>query len=544
MAFLRSQSGFGHIGSRQYGRSYAYGIRKAGVTTFVFAPTIKFTSSTGAILGTVRTDVAKSIVRSIRFTKVKGDCKDGEIVLNDLPTFPLIKYSFIQIKVGSGADGWFFGKLVDVPEPGDKNKDGYKFSLLGMSEILKKLDAETYSYPALTDIGEVIYDLVQQIVEPETEIKFRTALVEQATGKPLAATVTFDKSSLHEIFTKYALATGCDWGVNGNGEFFFQKKDTSVKNVYFAGYRIEKIDIKTDTKNIKNRVVGTRKEITGSGTPGWKVGAISIDVKSQKKYETQEKVVQFPGNASNDDIKTITDAILAELKDPTRTAKFKLYGIKVSDYIDRGYGKLVLPFADYDYEYESLDDPVADFTKTGAGNLARYQDTTEFIDGQSSMRLEWTSAASDYVSTTQELKAKINRLEFYIRQQVAGVKLRVGIGWGAWNTYTKEISVPSAGVNLWVPVIWDLSEYNITKINKLGFQVVGSGSGVVNLDRIHFNIYTAKHENLEHYTQTYSFMPGESSIDIELGPNMSRLEAYLSEIREQGENARSAGQIP
>lgn len=538
----RLQGGWGHFGERQWGRTGDYTIRGV-VTTPGKNPVIKFTSSSGAILGSVRSDVEKTILRRLKFTRLGGDCKDCEIILNKLPSFPLMNYSFVQIKVGNSATGWYFGRVVDSPEPSDQNQDEYKYRVFGLSEELAEISGDSRTFSALTDIGEIIYEIATEIIGVETKIAINDTLINQATSVPIVSTFTLDQTKLKQVLDDFAKMANHDWGVDGDGSFFFLPKEESIKNTYFLGYRPIEANIKTNIKEVRNRIIGTRKELTGAGTPGWKIGSISIDVKSQKKYGTKEKMIQLPGNASNDDIKLLTDAVLLELKEPKKSGKIKIYNIDENDFIERGECKLILPYAKYDREYESFDDPTVSFTKTGGGDLLIEQEETNFIDGQSSMKLSWSNAIGDHVETTQELKAKINSIRLYINQSEADRVIKFGFGWNLWDEYTKEIAIPASAIGVWVPFIWDVSDLGITRINRVGFGIVGSGSGTAYLDRMFINVSEFRHETFDHFKQIYYFSEKERRMDLELGPDLTRLENYMAGLSRLAEESRTAGEI-
>lgn len=541
--FLRMQWGWGHTGERQWGRSYSYTPVEVAVSGDVI-PIIRIYSAGGSLLGIIRTDIARPIVNNIRFTMFRGDCRDFKITLNKIPNFPLLRRSYISITVPGSPFDWYYGRISTAPEEGDDNEDRFEYTGIGLIGDLDKITDDGRTFSALTDIGEAVEEIAYDIIEPETVIGINSTKINTSTGVPFSGDFTIDKSSIKKTLEDFADMTGHDVGVDGDGEFFFLPKSTTANRVMVAGWELHKVNLDVDETTIRNRIVGTRTTELGAGGTGWAIGAIGIDLASQRKWGTIEDIVQAPGEMSDADLQTLVDALVERLKDPAQVARGVTYFIRNSaDYIQRGNTNIILPYRSYDVEYDTLDDPTTTFTKVGAGDLAISEDSTNNVDGDVAMLLSWTSAINDYAYTINELKGNIKKMRFYYRPSRSGTFIRVGVGWGLWNEYTNDIPIPAAAVGEMVPFEWDLEAEGIMQINRAGFQVLDADSGYITIDRITFEFDGSRHLLLENVKQVYNIEPYEKRIDLEFGQVTERFSNYVDKIFAQLKEGKISGEI-
>ena len=541
---VRSQWGFGHWNHRQWNKSEPYRSRIIRPSQGSSVPIVSITSSSGGLVGTIRSDVPNTPIRKVEFTMYCGDCRDFRITLNKAPSFPVLPFSFVTVNIANSSSNWYYGKILRIQENGDGSEEEFVISGTGLSADLDTIDGDDFSFASLSDVGEAVDEIVGTRVASELSIAYNPLKINTATGIPFAGNITLGSAKLSKVFEAFAMQTNHDWGVDVAGDFFFLPKSQNVTKVYFAGHSIHELKVESDPAWVRNRIIGERTTVKGSGGTGWIRGAASNDVKSQRKYGTVEMTVRFPGSCSDSDLQLVCDTVLEQRKEPRMSVKGKTYFVRDQlDYVSRGYSKYILPYKAYDIEYESCDDPTADFTKYGSGDLTISEDGNNFVDGQNSMLLEWTSAVNDRAEVVSTLKGTFQKLRFYMRGSTSGVVARVGIGNGVWNEYTKDIAVPVEGVSQFVPFTWDLSALGIRKIDRLAIQIISASGGSLNIDRIHFDIKGFRHITTENTEQRYTFSPDENSIEMTGGPLPYRLEGYLAALFAQTQDAKFSGEI-
>lgn len=540
--YLRSQAGFGHLGARQFGRAYPYEFPPI-VPPRDSSPVIVLTSSSGAFLGTIRSDVGRPIIREIQFTRIRGSCVDCQITLNEPPSFGIVARSYVSVEVPGTNFGWYLGEILETPDLSNENQDSFVYKGIGLFQALDKLTADGRSFSALTDVGDAVWEIANEIVSAETRIGVLAQNINRETGVPFASTYAPDKSSIKKVLEDLATMTAHDVGVDGDGSLFFLPKNAGVVSTFTAGYNLHDIEIRTNEGAVRNRIIGTRTNPAGSGGTGWVIGAIGIDVASRRKYGTIEETIQVPGNMSDDDIQVLVDAHVALKKEPPTSATAKTYILRDGrDFIRRGSARIILPFRPYEIEYDYCNDPTVTFTSTDA-SLAVSEDTDNFVEGNAALKLTWTSANGERAETVKQIEGRIAELRFYVRPSVSGAFLRVGVGQGVWDDEVKDLPLPAAAIDQYVPIRWNLLPFDFRRLDRVAFQVISDDPGSVRIDKIEFTVLGHRHLTLGHQKEVYTIGPNESSIKMELGQIPARLEGYVGQLFAQAEAARAAGQV-
>jgi hypothetical protein len=543
MEFLLNANGVGQYGNRHWGRPREYFVEGASPGLGDNIGLI-ITGVGGAILGTLNTQVAKSIVTSFKFVIRRGNCADFRLVLSELPSFPLVSRNYIRLKLQGQTRGVYYGQIKEEPDQGDGNQTEYVYSGIGMFNDCDDISESGKTFLQGSDIGENVLRLALENVDLETNIGINLEKIKTDTGIPLATDYVLDNSSIKVVLERFATMTNYDVGVDGDNELFFLPKNETPTKTFTAGYNLHELETVTNNGTVKNRIVATRTKLPNTNNNGYEIGAISIDEASQRKYGTAEESIQLPGNMSNSDMQVVADAVKEDLKEPKIAATATTYYLRnFSDIVERGSSRLILPYRSYKVEYDRLDDPTNTFTKFGAGDLVIQNDDINFIDGGRSMRLSFTSADGDYVETENRIIGKIEKIWFWYRSDVAGEVLRVGVGLGTWNQHFKDIQIPQVALNQFIPVPWDVTEYNLKEIDKLGFQIIEDTPGEISIDRILVEYKAFKHLTLENIEQDYIIEPNGSRIEMQLGVIPDRLEGYMKELYTISKQNRSAGEI-
>lgn len=84
--------GWGRPGGRTWARPGFFTFTAPNVAP---SPTVGVTVTTqgGAFVGRIRSDVQRTIIRSVEFTLDDHGCADFKIMLNELPSFPILPFS-------------------------------------------------------------------------------------------------------------------------------------------------------------------------------------------------------------------------------------------------------------------------------------------------------------------------------------------------------------------------------------------------------------------------------------------------------------------
>lgn len=537
---LRSQFGWGNLGGVNWTVSYPYSVFRVEPPQGGILPTITLTSSTGTFNGTIRTDAEKPLITNIEFTIENGDCRDFSFTLSKLPEFPIARFSFVTI-APQGDRPWYFGQILNVPEPGDKNNQGYKYSGVGLSDNFNNISASEDPYPFGVDYGEIVDDIVQNIISVKTSIRYNPNKINQKTGKITTGQISFAKAKIKAVFDLFANGSLHDYGVDPDGDFFFLSKVDSVVNNFQLGFNLHEFESNTNINSIRNSIIGQRTRQIGDGGAGFIIGSLSQSIRSINKYRLRELPVQLPGSLSNEDMQSITDVILSEKEEPVLSGKGKSYYIR--DYIERGTSRIILPYDSYVIAYEECNDASVDFAKIGSGDLQIITDDVTFMQGGASMRLDWTDANGSRAEIQKVFRGESKKLQFFYRGNKTGILARVGIGQNIWNEITKEIRVDDVGLNNWLLFDWDISMFDINKFNRFAIEILDEGSGSLNIDFINVYAKTNMSMRMQNKRQIYRLSPTENSIAFEWGEPPARLSDTLSALIAQAEEARFTGEV-
>jgi hypothetical protein len=531
----RATLGWGYAGARIFRKGYPWTPFTKTAISGAAISSIVLTSSSGAILGRIRSDIEKTILRSISFTLDEHGCADFEMVLNALPDFPLLPLSIIQINVGNTEFDWYRGIVEEVPEEGTA-RGSYTFKGFGLRKTLSRV-VGTGTYPAATDVGLIVAGIVEDIVAPNTNIGFNTGKIDTSTGIFTVQEQVIQEADIQKLMDSYAKMANARWGVDGDGDFYFETRDTVIVKNWIAGYDFQSFDPALDIQNIYNRIKVTRK--FNSTESGWTIGAISNDLRSQAKYGIKEFNQQLLGVYSDDDCQIVADTLLAEFSEPKFAAKVKRIPIRtVSDFIERGFHRFVAPPSEYRAEVQDCDDADDwDSDATSADDLVHSLNTSLFVSGLGSIQMSWSDADGASIVAPITAIGKIQKVRCWINGNRQGLLVRLGIGFGSFTQYQKLIAFDVTGA--FFPVEFDVSAENIFALNQVGFTVLDSSQATtVLIDRIELDIVGAKHYEMELTTSRYTLEPNRQTADAEFGPRKKILHDYVAEVLARAEENR------
>lgn len=527
-------------------RGNDYKVRRRRPPSGGGVPIVRVSSSTGAGAFVIRSDVESPLIRDLMFVIEKGDCRTFRFVLNKLPDKPIPNLSYISINIGNSPFDWYTGKIIDPPQEDDNSNNGFEFTGVGFSDEFRGISADGVIFPSGTDYGEIAYYIATEIIANTTNIFINENKINRETGIPTASNLDFSASSIDKVLQTIAIASGQEFGVDGDREFFFLPKETNYSKTYVSGHSIFNIKQNRDTKDIKNNIIGTRQNGAGEGGAGWIVADTVFDLTSIREFAQRNFEAQVPGNWSDEDITNYITRLLDESKAPKLRATGELYYLRNgNDYVRRGNSRIILPFKKYNVVYDSLSDPETTFDKIGSGTLAISEFTNFFVENGACMKLEW-GAGSDGDRAEKlpvVIKGKISKIRFYFRGGTPGINIRFGFGDGVWNEYTRDISVSGASLTNFEIFDWDISSLDIERIDRVGFEVITEEAGEIYLDGIRFYVEKFEQIVLSNDKQTYRFSPNESKATCEFGVKEKYIEDYMRELFSQTAEARFVGQI-
>jgi hypothetical protein len=533
--------GHGQFRKRGYSRPIPYYVRPRNDRQGSKFASVSILSTTGALIGRIRSDVQKTIISNLEFTIVKGDCRDFVLELNALPDFPLAPFSVIQINIGDSDFNWFIGKITDQEGLGAKN--GKKFVFKG--EGLTKTDLEalvfddTLNFESALDVGEIVNSIAQDQISPNTFINYNPSKIDTNTGVFTANVIEPGKSKMPKFLDALAKMANCDWGVDGDGDFFFLPSVTNTVRTFFVGYDLNDFVPRLNLQNVRNTIFLQRQRGKGSGGAGWVVSGIKTDDTSIAKYGKREYRFQAPGFFSDNDLDVIGNSLLNDLKEPrfsSQSTGFQVFG--ESQFIGRGVHRFILPFDTFPEtwtETENANEWTAD------SGITLSDSTDYFVFGASSVKAVVNNASGGHIERISEFKGNIQKVIIWLRSNLAGAYLTAGIGLSSWNQYTNKINIPVA--NAFFAYEWDLSNLELMKIDKVGFGIDTNDAFELYIDKIEFVIKGFPYYKMQSSKQTYSFAPESSEVRMEFDKVPSKMEDYINNILAIAEENRFVGEV-
>ena len=534
--------GRGAFRSRAYSRPYAYTRRRRTTPGGGAVPSINILSSTGAVIGRIRTDVEKTIVSGLEFTIVNGDCRDFILELNTLPDIPLAPFSIVQINVADSSFNWFIGKITDQQVEGTKNGRKYIYKGEGYSQSDMKflvLDDET-NYAAASDIGTIVEDIVVNQLVPFSMVKYNPTKLDNAIGVFTANEIQPGKSKISEFLDTLSAMANYEWGIDGDGDFFFLPVNTEVVRTFFVGYELNEFTPRINLKDIRNSIVLQRQSGKGSGGAGWVISSVLNDDTSIAKYGKREYRFQAPGFFSDSDLLLVGNRLLEDYKEPRISAQASGFQVvDESSFIRRGISRFILPLDTYPKTYNEVED-ASEWVVTDS-SIVLEDETSILVFGASAMKISVNGSSGGRFELTQNFVGLIQRVRFWIRANTTGTFLTVGLGLTLWNENTQSVAIPVQ--NSYFCFDWDTSALNLTEINKFAFQVDTDNEIEFYLDKIEFVVKGNPYYNLKNTQQTYKFYPEDQSVSLEMDRVPSKMEDYINNILRLAEENKFISEI-
>lgn len=525
-----------------WSRPIEYTVRSVNPNTGANVPSISILSSTGALIGRIRTDVENSIVSGLEFTIVNGDCRDFVLTLNQLPEFPLVAYSVISVNIGDTDFNWYMGKVTDQ---GDiKAKDGnlyvFKGEGLSLTDIRNLVMDIGTVFTAPQDVGQIVESIVLDQIEPFSMVNYNVSKINTATGVLTATEIEPGSAKINEFLDSLAKMANHEWGVDGDGDFFFLPVETDVVKTFFIGYDINDFTPRLNLQNVKNTIFMQRQQGLGAGGAGWVVADILTDDTSVAKYGKRELRYQAPGFFGDDDLTLIGTRLLEDLKDPKYSAQvsgFQVFG--EAQFIQRGIHRFILPFDQYPETWNEVED-VTEWTTVGSG-ITLSDESSIFVLGAGGIRAECLNASGSRFELDQEFKGNIQKIRFWFRSSRLLGEITVGIGLTNWDEYTTKFACPV--VDQFFSVEWDVSVNNLKRVTKFAIECPTDEATDFYLDQIDVVVNGFPYYKVKSVKQTYKFYPENSSVSMEFDRVPSKMEDYINNILALAEQNKFTGEV-
>jgi len=534
----------GHRPFRAVGwsRPVEYTVRRVTPNTGANVPSISILSSTGALIGRIRTDVENSIVSGLEFTIVNGDCRDFVLTLNRLPEFPLVAYSVISVNIGDTDFNWYMGKVTDQ---GDiKAKDGnlfvFKGEGLSLTDIQNLVMDTATIFTAPQDVGQIVESIVLNQIEPFCMVRYNVSKINTATGVLTATEIEPGSAKINEFLDSLAKMANHEWGVDGDGDFFFLPVETDVVKTFFIGYDINDFTPRLNLRDVKNTIFMQRQQGLGAGGAGWVVADILTDDTSIAKYGKRELRYQAPGFFGDDDLTLIGTRLLEDLKDPKYSAQvtgFQVFG--GAQFIERGIHRFVLPFDQYPETWDEVE-TLTNFATVGSG-ITLSEESSIFVLGAGGIQAACLNALGSRFELTKEFKGNIQKIRFWFRSSRLLGEITVGIGLTNWNEYTTKFACPV--VDQFFSVEWDVSANNLKRITKFAIECPTNDATDFYLDQIDVVVNGFPYYKVKSVKQTYKFNPDNSSVSMEFDKVPSKMEDYINNILAIAEQNKYTGEV-
>lgn len=446
----RAQIGWGYD-HRTHNRGYRYTVPTPAAQTGAGALTV--TTISGAILGTLRTEIQNSPINGTKFTRDRIGCADATLMLCSPPDFEILPFAVVRYAI----DGVraYSGVVTAPPELPTTDDNAIQYKIFGFRRWLEQLQPLVGTFSAGTDITEIVRELVQGI-GTRGPITYDESKIGAATGTTIAADIDVTGKSLKTIFDFLAGLSQTPvyyyvWKVDEEGAFAWTRyvRDEPVRT-FFVGYDIFDFKPSKNFETIKNTISGHREAEPGSGDSGFGVIGPANDLTSVAKYGRLELIQKIPGFVADTDGEAYLQALLADLAEPKYAATGKALLRTSDDLLPEGAPvRVIMPFGVFRDNLLPLDpvdiDEYSGFSITGTGDLSASADTDIFVYANGSVKLDFESAAGQVATFPIDTKTPLRKIFLYARATRNGAIARIGVGKDAWDERTAIISIKAVG---------------------------------------------------------------------------------------------------
>jgi len=334
------------------------------------------------------------------------------------------------------------------------------------------------------------------------------------------------------------------WGVDGDGDFYWTKIFTNtIERTFWIGYNLNDFRPRTDFNGVVNNWTLLRSQGKAAGGAGWSVAGIYRDPTSESLHGINEDEQQIPGFVGQLDADLIGNALLADSKDPKVSGRSGGWQARNEfEFLTEGLYRFIMPRSDFAEVVDPLDD-ASKFSIIGGGDLTVEDDATTFMFGASSIKLTSSSAVGTRAETDLEVSGIIKKIIFYIRSNLKGNFLTVGVGSSVWNQHTFKPDIALTGT--FIPIEWDVSDKNIRSIGKFAIEINEDQviQTKVQIDKLDIVFSGHKTYRLEKKRSQYRYRPGGSGVTSEFGELPDSLPQYVAALQKITQELRATQEV-
>jgi len=543
----RAQMGWGYD-HRTHNRAYRYTIPTPAAQVGSGALTV--TTISGAILGTLRTEIQNSPINGTKFTRDRNGCADASLLLCQPPDFEILPFAVTRFAI----DGVraYAGVVTAPPEIPTTDDNAISYKVFGFRRWLEQLQPLVGTFDAGTDITEIVRALVQGIGS-RAPIIYDESKFDAATGTTIAADIDVTGKPLRTIFDFLAGLSQTPnyyyvWKVDEAGAFAWTRYNRNEPvRTFFVGYDIFDFKPSKNFDTIKNTISIHREAEPASGDSGFGVVGIFNDETSVAKYGRLELVQKIPGYVADADGENYGEALLSDLSEPKYAATGKALLRTSSDLLPEGAPvRVIMPFGVFRDNLLPLDhaniDEYSDFSITGVGDLAASSDTETFVYAKGSVKLDFESAAGQVALFPLDSKTPLRKIFLYVRGTRNGAMARIGVGKDAWNERTATISLKTVGE--FYPVMLDFTDNPLySGARFFGVEILGDETTPQSLwiDKLDGEFIGNKTYKLILESATYDLNPTTGEVALKFGQPAASIVDYVAALQVLVNDMQRAG---
>lgn len=415
----------------------------------------------GAILGTLRTDIQYSPINGVKFTRDRNGCADAQLTLASPPGFEILPFAIVRYAIDNVRA--YEGVVTAPPELPTTEDLALIYKIFGHRRWLEQLQPVDGNgvFEAGTDVTEIVRSLAQNSLVGRSPIGYDASKIDALSGTVIASDIDVTNKSLRSILNFLSgLAQTPQyyyvWKIDEDGDFVWVRyyRDEPVRT-FFVGYDLFDFKPSKNFDTIKNVISIHRDAEPDSGDSGFGVVGIFNDVTSVKKYGRLELVQKIPGYVADADGVDYGEALLNDLSEPKYAASGKTLLRTSDDLLPEGAPvRVIMPFGifrdnitelDSQNVFEEYDEYGNAFEIIGAGDLTVSHDPDIFVFADGSVRLDFESASGQIALLEVEHKTPLRKIFFYARATRKGAIVRVGVGKDSWNERSALVSLSVVG---------------------------------------------------------------------------------------------------
>lgn len=324
------------FGRRPFGRAWLFGGNRAsgsgsgaggGETAVTTARpgeySVKVYNADGTKLAEWGSSVGNNPVLALNFELLQTGCGSFEMRIGELPATATLNHGMrLDIHLFGDVAPWYSGYITERPVAGTTARP-YTFNGYGFFQQLDwVLVTSTYTN---MDIATVVKSILQNVVEPDTQINYQSNKVINVGY--MATKLRFENVTAKEALKQLsAFATGYVYGVDERRDFFFRPIRATINEQarLFVGVHVSEYNPTEDLNDLVNYAVINGSTLDESGS---NVLAVAQSLASQAVYGLRKKVLDIPAAVGTADAARWGAAEIDRLKDPVKRATIK--GLKL-----------------------------------------------------------------------------------------------------------------------------------------------------------------------------------------------------------------------